>query len=147
MPSPLLPHLSALFCSKILKKYPCFCSTSFILSSPSYLNWLSWGFCFWYVAASLLTWSPRVSMMTDPVYEFSVLSLFAFSILPWKTFFILLWGIYVPPGSVPTQVATVALSLSVVLPHLLTSTFQNTPRLNSKTSSFLYVSSFPRCFT
>ena len=117
------------------------------LSSCSYLNWLSWGFCFWYAATSLLTGSPRISMMTNPMNDFSVLNLLAFSILPWKTFFILLWGISVSPGSFLTQVATVALSLSGVLPHLLTSKFQNTPRLSSKTSSFLYVSSFPRCFT
>lgn len=147
IPSLLLPHFSASFCSGIHKKYPCFCSISFILVFPFYLNWLSWGFCFWYAATSLLTGSPRISMMTNPMNDFSVLNLLAFSILPWKTFFILLWGISVSPGSFLTQVATVALSLSGVLPHLLTSKFQNTPRLSSKTSSFLYVSSFPRCFT
>lgn len=61
------------------------------LSSRSYLNWLSWGFCFWYAATSLLTGLPRISMMTNPMDEFSVLNLFPFSILPWKTF-IWLWG-------------------------------------------------------
>ena len=38
MLSPLLLHFSALFCSKIHKKCPCFCSISYILVFPFLLE-------------------------------------------------------------------------------------------------------------